>query len=102
MATGTTNPFSATGSVTLSVTTSPASVRLAGGGDTIVVTNSAASLVFVRFGSDSSVAASASDMPVLPASQSILSVNALIQYASAVSSSGSGSVIFTRGDGSVV
>jgi len=102
MATGTTNPFSATGSVTLSATTSPSSGRLIGGGDTVVVTNSANALIFVRFGADSSVSASTSDMPILPASQSILSVNPLIQYVSVVSSGGSGNVIFTRGDGSVV
>jgi hypothetical protein len=59
-------------------------------------------LAYVRFGSDPSVAASIADMPVLPNSRLILSVNSLITYAAAVMQSGSGNIMFSRGDGSIV
>lgn len=68
----------------------------------MVVTNTSASLAYVRFGSDGSITASPSDMPVLPNSQIVLSANALITHASAVLASGSGNILFTRGDGSIL
>jgi hypothetical protein len=39
-------------------------------------------------------------MPVLPNSKVMLAINSLITHASAVLMSGSGPVLFTRGDGS--
>lgn len=102
MSVGTTSPFRPTGTVTLSATAASASVPLTGGGDTVVVTNLAATPAYVRFGGDASVVASVTDMPVLPNSRVILSINSLIAYGAAVLSSGSGSVLFTRGDGSTV
>ena len=59
-------------------------------------------LAYIRFGSDSTVSAASPDMPVLAGSRIILSVNSLISYAAAISPSGSGSVLFSRGDGSIV
>ena len=100
MATGSTSPFRPTGTVSLSAGAISASVQLAGGGDAVVVTNLAASLVYVRFGADPSVTASSVDMPVMPNSRVMLSVNSLIGYAAATLTSGTGSVLFTRGDGS--
>jgi hypothetical protein len=41
-------------------------------------------------------------MPVLQGSRVVLSVNPLITYVSAVLVNGSGSILFTRGDGSIV
>ena len=64
------------------------------------MTNLAASLAYVRFGADASVAASAADMPIMPSAQAMLSVNDLIGYVAAVLASGSGTLLFTRGDGS--
>jgi hypothetical protein len=46
--------------------------------------------------------ASTVDMPVLASSRLILSVNSLISYAAAISPSGSGSILFSRGDGSIL
>jgi len=100
MAMGSITPFRPTGTISLSVGTASASARLAGGGDSVVVTNLAASLAYVRFGADTSVSASAADMPIMPNAQAMLSVNDLIGYAAAVLASGSGTVLFTRGDGS--
>ncbi len=100
MAIGSVMPFRPTGTVSLSAGTTSASVTLAGGGDSVVVTNLASSLAYIRFGGDSSVTASAADMPVLPNGRVMLGVNSLISYGAAVLVSGSGSVLFSRGDGS--
>jgi len=100
MAIGSISAFRATGTVSLSAGTTSTNVALSGGGETIVVTNPTTNLAFVRFGSDATVVASVTDMPILPNSRIVLSVNSLISYAAALFSSGSGTVLFTRGDGS--
>jgi hypothetical protein len=100
MATGSVTPFRPTGTVSVSAGTTSASVPLVGGGDSIVITNISTSLAYVRFGADPSVTASAVDMPVLPNSHVMLAVNSLITYGAAVLASGSGAILFSRGDGS--
>ena len=102
MAIGSTQPFRPAGTVSLAAGTGSGNVALAGGGESVVVTNTAAALAYVRFGADPSVAATAADMPVLPGARVMLAANPLITYAAAVLVSGSGSVLFTRGDGSFV
>jgi hypothetical protein len=99
---GSVSPFRPTGTISVSVGTVSANAPLAGGGDSIVVTNATTSLVYVRFGSDPTVIASTADMPILAGSRLILSINSLISYAAAISPSGSGAVLFSRGDGSFV
>jgi len=100
MAIGSIMPFRPTGTVTLAASTTSASVALAGGGDSVVVTNLTTSLAYVRFGSDTTVPATTADMPVLPNTKVMLGVNSLIGYAMAILVSGSGSLLLTRGDGS--
>jgi len=100
MAIGATSAFRPTGTVTLNAGTTSTNVPLSGGGESVVVTNPSAYLAFVRFGSDATVVAATSDMPILPNSRAVLSVNSLISYAAALLTSGSGEVLFTRGDGS--
>jgi hypothetical protein len=75
---------------------------MSGGGDSVVVTNTTNALAYIRFGSDSTVTASPADMPILASSRLILSVNSLISYAAALSPTGSGSILFSRGDGSFI
>jgi hypothetical protein len=101
---GSVSPFRPTGTASLALLTAnvSANVLLAGGGDTVVVTNAANVLAYVRFGADQTVAASTSDMPVLPSSKLTLSVNSLINYAAAITPSGTGNILFSRGDGSFV
>jgi hypothetical protein len=41
-------------------------------------------------------------MPILANSNLILAVNSLISYAAAISPAGSGAILFSRGDGSIV
>lgn len=100
MTIGSITPFRSTGTACLSAGVVSASVQLSGGGDTVVVTNPGASLAYVCFGADPSVSASASDMPVIANSQMMLSVNVLVRYAAAILATGSGTILFTRGDGS--
>jgi hypothetical protein len=102
MAIGSITPFRPTGTVSLAANTASATVQLAGGGDTVVVTNPTTSLAYVRFGADPSVSASPVDMPVMANSKVMLSVNGLISHAAATLAAGSGSILFTRGDGSFV
>jgi len=102
MAIGSIQPFRPAGTASLSAGTGSASVALGGGGESVVVTNTAGALAYVRFGADPSVAATAADMPVLPGTRVMLAANPLITHAAAILVSGSGGVLFTRGDGSFV
>lgn len=102
MAVGAISPFRPTGTVSLSASTTSGSVSLLGAGDSVVVTNTTGVLAYVRFGADPSVTASASDMPVLPNGRAMLCVNQLVSYGAGVLTSGGGSILFTRGDGSFV
>lgn len=97
---GSVSPFRPTGTVSVSVGSATTNARLSGGGDAVVVTNTTNSLAYIRFGSDPTVAASTADMPILPSSRLILSVNSLISYAAAISPAGTGLILFSRGDGS--
>jgi hypothetical protein len=99
---GSVSPFRPTDTVSVSVGNVSANIYLLGGGDSVVVTNTTGALAYIRFGSDSTVTASISDMPILAGSRLILSVNSLISYAAAISPSGSGSVLFSRGDGTFI
>jgi hypothetical protein len=99
---GSISPFCPTGTVTLLANAQSANVALSGGGDSIVVTNTSNNLVHIRFGSDSTLVASLSDMPVLAGSRLILSINNLVTHAAAISPSGSGTVLLSRGEGSVI
>lgn len=99
---GSVSPFRPTGTVSVSVGSVSANTLMAGGGDSVVVTNTSGFLSYVRFGSDPTLTASTADMPILANNRLILSVNSLITYVAAVSPSGSGLVLFSRGDGSIV
>jgi hypothetical protein len=99
---GSVSPFRPTGTTSLSTSNVSANAPLAGGGDSVVVTNPSSTLAYVRFGADPTVLATTSDMPVLPNSHIILSVNSLITYAAAVAPSGNGNILLSRGDGSIV
>jgi hypothetical protein len=99
---GSVSPFRPTGTVSVSAGGASVNVRLSGGGDSVVVTNTSTGLAYIKFGSDPTVAATTSDMPILASSRLILSINSLISFAAAISPAGSGVILFSRGDGSVV
>jgi H2-forming N5,N10-methylenetetrahydromethanopterin dehydrogenase-like enzyme len=100
MANGSIMPFRPTGTVSVAATAGSTYVALAGGGDSVVVTNTTSSLAYVRFGSDENVVATVADMPVLPNARIMLGVNSIIGYAAVVLATGAGGVLLTRGDGS--
>jgi len=104
MATGSITPFRPTGTASLSASTASATIALAGGGDSIVVTNTTAALAYVRFGADAtlSVSVASADMPVMANSRVMLSVSRFVSHAAAILAAGSGTLLFTRGDGSFV
>jgi hypothetical protein len=99
---GSVSPFRPTGTVSISVSNVSSNTPLSGGGDSVVVTNATTALGYVRFGSDMTATASTADMPVLAGTRIILSINSLISYVAAISPSGSGSILFSRGDGSII
>lgn len=102
MSIGTTSPFRPAGTASLNVGILSANIQLVDGGESVLVTNPTATLAYVQFGGDSLIAASSADMPLLPTSRVVLPVNPLITYAAATLASGSGSILFTRSDGSVL
>jgi hypothetical protein len=99
---GSVSPFRPTGTISVSVGSVSSNAAMSGGGDSVVVTNTTNALAYIRFGSDSTVTASTADMPILANNRLILSVNSLISYAAALSPTGSGNVLFSRGDGSFI
>ena len=60
-----------------------------------------ASVAFVRLGTAGMSPASAADTPVPPGGRMLIDAGRLVSEASAVLASGTGTVYFTRGDGSV-
>ncbi len=101
MSAGATKSFQPMGTVTLASSTVSTSALLVGGGDAVLVTNPGISLAFVKFGADPSVQATVADTPILPNSVLLLRCGPLSAYCAAILSSGSGSLMFTRGDGSI-
>lgn len=100
MAVGSVSPFRPVGTAGVNAGTTSTSAGLAGAGESVVVTNTSGALAYIRFGADSTVVATTGDMPVLPNARVMLSANPLVTHAAAMLSSGSGMVLFTRGDGS--
>lgn len=99
---GSVSPFRPTGTASIAASSVSANVLLTGGGDAVVVTNTTTALAYVKFGSDASTQATTGDMPILGNSRLILSVNSLITYAAAIAPAGSGAILFSRGDGSIL
>jgi hypothetical protein len=87
--------------VAIASSTVSANTPLAGNGESILITNPNSSVAYVRFSSDPAVLAAISDTPILPNSKMLLRCGPLVLYCAVVLASGSGSVMFTRGDGSV-
>lgn len=101
MSIGSALPFRPSGTVAVSASASAASVALVGGGSSVLVFNGAGTVAFVRFGMDGVIAANATDLPVPPGQRVLVDAGPRVTYGSAVLASGTGSVYFTRGDGSV-
>ncbi|HQT85944.1 MAG: hypothetical protein B7Z58_11620 [Acidiphilium sp. 37-64-53] len=100
MSSGASLPFRPAGTASVAGSTSAASVALVGGGSSVLVYNAAGAVAFVRFGM-TGVTAGVRDTPVPPGARMLVDAGQLVTTASAVLGSGTGSVFFTRGDGSV-
>jgi hypothetical protein len=101
MSIGSSLPFRPSGTAAVAASTSAASTALAGGGSSLLVYNAAASVAFVRLGTAGMGPATSGDTPVPPGGRMLIDSGRLVNEASAVLASGTGTVYFTRGDGSV-
>lgn len=90
--------FRPSSTVSLSVSSSTASVSLGTQvTGSVVVTNTTGVTVFVKFGIDSATATT-SDYPVLAGTKETLTPGK-VNYAAGITSTGSGTVYFTLGEG---
>lgn len=102
MSTGSTQPFRIAGTAQLAASSSSSSIPLSGGGEAVLVYNATSSIAFVRFGVGAGLVATSSDTPVPPGSRMLMHVGGpFVTMAAAVLASGSGTVFFSRGDGTV-
>ena len=102
MPTGSINPFQAIATVTLQSTTASTNGPLPPGGESVLVTNATSSLAYVNFGSDASLQATVTNLPVLPNSKLLLIAVQPVTYCAAILSAGTGPILFTRGHGSII
>lgn len=102
MSMGSTQPFRPAGTVQLAASTSSANVAMSGAGEAVLIYNGTSAIAFVRFGVDNTVVASEDDTPIPPGARMLMHVGGpFVSTAAAVLSSGSGTVFFSRGDGTV-
>jgi hypothetical protein len=92
-------PFRPAGTLTVAASTANARGALVGGGNSVLVFNSTTSVAFVRFGTDSTVTATAADTPIPPGLRMLVDAGPFIQQAAVLLASGTGNVYFSRGDG---
>lgn len=102
MSIGSTQPFRPAGTAQVAAGTSSSNVLLNGGGESVLVYNSSSAVAFVRFGVGSSLQATSQDVPVPPGTRVLLHVGGpFVTTGAAMLSVGTGTVYFTRGDGTV-
>jgi hypothetical protein len=98
--TGTVSLFKPISTVSISSSTISANVQLTGSGEALMITNATDSLAYIRFGSDPTVTATTADTPVLPGSKVLFQCGPFVSYCAAALDAGTGSIYFTRGEGS--
>lgn len=98
---GSTQPFRPAGTVVVAAGTGSANTTLSVGGEAVLVFNASAAVAFVRFGTDLTVTATVSDMPVPAGGRMLIHAGEYASTAAVLLSSGSGSVYFSRGNGTV-
>ena len=101
MSTGSTQPFRVSGTAGLAAGTTSANVPLLGQGEAVLVFNASAAIAFIRFGMDATIVASTADTPVPPNARMLIHAGNFAVTAAALLSGGSGTVYFTRGDGTI-
>ena len=101
MSLGSTQPFRPSGTVTLAATTTPLAGALVGRGEAVLVYNASTGVAFLRFGTDLTITATLSDVPVPAGTRMLLHAGTIASTVSVVLGGGSGSVYVSRGDGTV-
>jgi hypothetical protein len=99
LSSGSIAPFQPAVTVSIAASTTSANAPVSGAGEAMLITNTTTSLAYVSFGADATLSASNAATPVLPASHILLRCGPLVSYCAVVLASGTGTVIFTRGDG---
>jgi hypothetical protein len=109
MSTGSTQPFNPAATVSIAATTASQQVlsgvpvpAFLGGPDAVLVYNSGTTLAFVAFGNGAAVATAANGFPVPPGASRLIAVgNGNVNAAAAIMLSGTGTVYFSFGTGTV-
>lgn len=102
MSIGSTQPFRPAGTAQVAASTTSSNVSLSGGGETVLVYNGSSGVAFIRFGVGSSLQATNQDVPVPPGTRMLVHVGGpFVTTVAATLSAGTGTVYFTRGDGTV-
>jgi hypothetical protein len=102
MATGTTQPFRVAATTSIAATTTSTAAPLVGAGEAVLVYNATSAIAFIRFGADMTVSASpAIDLPVPPGARMLVHAGEFARTVACVLASGSGTVYFIRGEGTV-
>jgi hypothetical protein len=96
--------FRPSGCVSASATTASQVVALPPGGDTVVVDNAGSDFCFVNFGGSAIVATGAPNpsFPVPAGQHRQFACPATVTAASVIMNSGTGTIFFTRGDGTAI
>lgn len=96
---GSMNPFTAGPTVSRTVTGSTAQVALGKPTNQVMVTSpSGGAIAFIKFGSDSTVTAAVTDIPILPGTIQIFSIATTQTNVAAIGTSGT-TLYFTSGEG---
>ena len=101
MATGSTQPLMVSATATLAAGTNSSAAALVGTGEAVLVYNAASAVAFIRFGMDDTVVATSADMPIPPASRMLIHAGDFSKTVAAILASGSGTLYFSRGQGTV-
>lgn len=102
--TGQVQAFRPSGCVSIAATTTSQDVTLPTGGDTIVVDNAGSDFCFVNFGGAAVVATGspAPSFPVPAGQHRQFACPGLVTTAAVIMNTGTGTVFFTRGDGTAI
>ena len=101
MASGSIAAFSPEATVGVAASTTSTAVALGGTGPSLLVFNGSTSIAFLSLGASTALTATTADTPVPAGSQVLLGIGATVNAAAVILQTGTGTVFFTRGSGSV-
>lgn len=102
MSSGSTQPFRVVGTATIAPSTTSAQATMPTAGEAVLIYNASTALIFVRFGGDSTVVATSTDMPIPNGATRLIHCGLAATNIAVVSvGASSGNAYVSRGDGSV-